>query len=367
MKRIAILTTHSADNCGAVLQAYALNRYIADCGFTCHVLNYVPAYMQDAYRLIKRPKTPRDVLLALYQARHYRKRKARKARFSQFRQAHLALSGPAITDHPALIDAANAYHTVVCGSDQIWNPCMHGFDEAFFLSFAGIKTRVVSYAASFGQDHLDAAIKPELGRRLRGIAAFSCRERAAMALIDELTGREAQFVLDPVFLLSAQEWMRMARFCDLPEAYDLLCFLSNPGRSAHAAKRRAAQRGRRAVSIGFSPRDARYGVDCRYAFGPQEFLGAISKADVILTNSFHCTAFAILMRKRFYVRMERGQAARNGRMISLLGALGLEERLYTDEDAHLLDYDKEIDYASVQIRLAHLIEESKTYLARVLA
>ena len=366
MKTAATITTHAALNYGAVLQAYALNRYMNEQGVSCKVLNYVPAHVKKSYRLISKPKSLQGIVLSAFQALHYTARKTRKQRFKDFSETHLQLSGDEISDHDTLIKTANTFDTVVCGSDQIWSPVLHDFDEAYFLSFPDVTARRVSYAASFGQDRIDETVKPELTRRLSGFSDFACREYSGQKLIAELTGKQAPLVLDPVFLLDTSHWRELVRPAKTIGPYALVYFLSNPGRSPISVKRYAAQNKLDTFSIGFSPRDHKYGIHCDYSLGPQEFLGAIDGAEVILTNSFHCTAFAILMEKNFYTRISDQKDSRNDRMITLLKELDLEDRLYYDRDADKLDFQKPINYTAVGERLQKKITESKSYLQNIL-
>ena len=366
MKRIATITTHAALNYGAVLQAYALSKYINDQGVCCEVLNYVPAHVKSSYRIVSKPKNRHGILLSGFQLLNYSARSIRKQRFDEFKQAYLPLSGGRISDHSTLIQTANRYDTVVFGSDQIWNPVLHDFDEAYFLSFPEVTVPKVSYAASFGQDTIPERIMPELKSRLAGFSNFACREYSAQKIIRELCGKDSALVLDPVFLLPPSEWAKLSAPVDCEKPYTLLYFLSNPGQSPYAAKRHAAQTGSHLLSIGFSPRDPKYRIHCDYSLGPREFLGAIASAETILTNSFHCTAFAILMQKNFYTRISDSAGSRNDRIITLLRELGLEDRLYFDKDADNLDFSKSIDYSSVQERLAEKIARSTEYLQTIL-
>lgn len=366
MKKIATLTTHGADNYGAVLQAYALQHYLETSGYECCILNYVPMYVEDDYRLVQKPKNLVGIALSAYQLLHYLQRKKRKTRFAGFRNEYLQLSGQVIRTHRELINAVNEYDAVICGSDQIWNPSMHHFDEAYFLSFANVATKRVSYAASFGQDQIDEAIKPELARRLYGFSAFACREHSAIELIKELTRTDASNVLDPVFLLPADEWRALALNPCEGKDYNLVYFLSNPGTSPFAAKRHAKENNCMTVSIGFSPRDYKYGIECVYDLGPREFLGIVDNAQIVLTNSFHCTAFSILMEKDFYVRLQSGKGSRNSRIMTLLEELGLQDRVYFDNESDKLDLSKKINYDLVRPKLQVLIAKSKSFLSNVL-
>ena len=89
MKKIATITTHSALNYGAVLQAYALSTYLNNIGYHCEVLDYQPDYVNESYRLIKVPHNPSEILLAGFQALHYQERKKRRTKFETFRRNYL--------------------------------------------------------------------------------------------------------------------------------------------------------------------------------------------------------------------------------------------------------------------------------------
>lgn len=49
MKKIGILTFHWADNYGAVLQAYALRKYLSQNGYNAEVVNYNCKYPARIY------------------------------------------------------------------------------------------------------------------------------------------------------------------------------------------------------------------------------------------------------------------------------------------------------------------------------
>ena len=367
MKHIGTITTHAALNYGAVLQAYALRKYVEEQGYDCNVINYIPGHVDKSYKLISIPKSPKGLVLSTFQAINYSQRKKIKKRFESFREEFIKVSGERIKTHGDLVDTVNKYDLIICGSDQIWSPVLHDFDEGYFLSFPEVKIRRVSYAASFGQDVVDEKFIPELKRRLTCFTDFACREYTAQKLVKRLTDKDAEMVLDPVFLLDNVEWEKIMDPRKTSEPYNLIYFLSNPGQSPFAIKKYAESNNSEVISIGFSPRDFKYGINCNYSLGPREFLSAIASADFVLTNSFHCTAFAILMKKNFYTRISSSKDSRNNRMISLLTDLGLEDRLYVDKDADKLDFNKSIDYEKVQIKLNERIDASKRYIDRILS
>ena len=363
MIKIATITTHGALNYGAVLQAYALSTYLNGAGYHCEILDYRPNYVKESYRLIKAPHSPSGVLLAGFQALHYQERKTRKQRFEQFQKEYLCTTYEKATQREELTALANEFDLLICGSDQIWNPKLHHFDEAYFLSYPEITVKRMAYAASFGQDSLDDDSKKEIARRIARIERFGCREFSAKKIVEELSGRDAEMVLDPVFLLSAETWRSVKKAFDhKDENYILGYFLSNPGHSIKAACSYAHSAGRKLYSIGFSPRDVgNDAVNC-YDLGPQEFLSAVDDAEMVVTNSFHATAFSIIFHKQFFTRISSGADSRNDRMLSLLKQLGLEDRIFTDETAEIIDFTRQIDYEEVEKKLNELIAHSEAFL-----
>lgn len=366
MKKVGTITTHSALNYGAVLQAYALSNYIDSQGVDCEIMDYQPAYVEKSYRLVNRPKSLNGLLLSMYQILHYSKRKTRRKKFADFRKEYLKTSSCVATNKEELTALVNTYDLAVCGSDQIWSPKLHQFDEAYFLSYPEIKTKRISYAASFGQDNIAEQDLKEIKRRIQNFVCFGCRENSAKKIVDELTHQQATLVLDPVFLLDAEQWRNLKGQAPSNAPYTLAYFLSNPGKSLAMAKKLADKNNEEIYSIGFSPRDPKYKVHCEYDLGPLEFLAAIDDADVVITNSFHATAFSIIFRKNFFTRLSEGNNSRNDRMLTLLTLLGLEDRTFTESTIEQVDFSKPINYEKVNPKLDEMIQVSKDYLRKAL-
>ena len=77
-------------------------------------------------------------------------------------------------------------------------------------------------------------------------------------------------------------------------------------------------------------------------------MSAVDDAEMVVTNSFHATAFSIIFHKQFFTRISSGADSRNDRMLSLLKQLGLEDRIFTDETAEIIDFTRQIDYEEVE-------------------
>jgi Polysaccharide pyruvyl transferase len=97
------------------------------------------------------------------------------------------------------------------------------------------------------------------------------------------------------------------------------------------------------------------------------WLRAFMDADAIITDSFHRTVFAVLFGKTFVTIPNEGRGL--DRFVSLLGELGLADRLLADEDpgAAKALITTPIDYGPVRERLAKLRAQSAGFLRSALS
>ena len=99
----------------------------------------------------------------------------------------------------------------------------------------------------------------------------------------------------------------------------------------------------------------------------QDWLKIIKTADIIFTDSFHCSVFCILFHKKFVVAPS--YQGGEGRMVDLLSKFGLEDRFYRTP----LELEKNknvwlqpIDYANVDSVINEKRKESREYLKSAL-
>ena len=86
-----------------------------------------------------------------------------------------------------------------------------------------------------------------------------------------------------------------------------------------------------------------------------EFLGYMRNAEYVVSNSFHATVFSIIYHKRFCTfKTEKSYS----RMVGLLNALGLENRIYNQG----FIIENNINYDEVMLRLETLREPSVSFL-----
>lgn len=112
-------------------------------------------------------------------------------------------------------------------------------------------------------------------------------------------------------------------------------------------------------------------VDCYTAYdgkmagavpdaSPKDFVGLISKASYVCTDSFHAMAFSALFEREFYgfSRFSGKKGNINTRVTSLLGRLGLTGRYNTEA----FDREASIDYCQVNGILKNIIDDTRQFI-----
>lgn len=253
--------------------------------------------------------------------------------------------------------------TFVVGSDQCWNPDWGlGMRADGLQCLIGVPSdRKLSYAASFGVslEHFDDQARKRYGEWLRTFDHLSVREDEAVRIVKEVSGKDAQWVLDPTMLLDEYEWASVEQkptgFDCEDEAYVVTYLLGNEALSS-LIDARAASRGLPVVSI------TEESPEC----GPAEFIWLLRHAAEVLTDSFHCTVFSLLFHKPFLVlKREDHLADMSSRFESLKRFPGFAERLRLQDEVDLNEIPS-MDWSSFETELERLRAESSRWLKSAL-
>lgn len=223
---------------------------------------------------------------------------------------------------PHTID--NEFDYFVSGSDQIWN---HTFSASrfhdFFLQFADPQKRI-AVSASIGLDSVSEEWKGFYARQLKSYRAISVREERAKQIVEELSGRTATVVSDPVMVLDIEDWRDVERRPNvaLDKDYILVYVL---GTLSQEVKEKINQWGKRGKCSIYNMLDKE--VPELFTCGPAEFLSLVENAKLVVTDSFHCSAFSILFSKPFVV-IKRNDRNRDmgSRLDTLLQKYALDDR-----------------------------------------
>lgn len=361
MKKIGIMTFHNAINYGAVLQAFASHYYLNANNRNCEVINYQCDKLKNDYKIIKvHEKSLKGVVKAVLKAPITWDK---QSKFKKFCKENFKLSEKSYT--PSTIHEANRYYAAfIVGSDQVWNLKITGMDTAYLLDFVNPEKSKYSYAASMGNVLLDATSQGLFRKCVSDFNCITVRENDAKDYLSELLERRVDVVLDPVFLLSSEEW---DRFADkrVSEKY-ILVYCLHEDQVYKQAERIAKITGYKVVCIQNNmkkPIKAEYVLNA----GPTEFVGLIKNAEYVVTDSFHGTAFGIIFRKQIKVILKSTRQDLNARLKTLLDKFGLSKAIMANDvpDEVLMkpiEFDECVINEEIQSSRNVLLEMTKEFV-----
>lgn len=361
MKRIGILTFHNACNYGAFLQAKSLSEFIDEMDDAeAYVIDYKNNKITEDYSVASVfdfKQGLRTTLLKILRLRDIMKRNRIFHDFQQntFKYVDLEKSSDFKMDK------------VIVGSDQVWNLSLTDSDLNYFLPFVKPEARV-SYAASVGENAVN--IDRDLFKsQLSTFSAISVRENDLRNVINSLgIKNKACTCIDPVFLKDQLSWRQYANDVDLPikDPY-MVVFIMGVSKQADYMVNRAIEisetSGNKLILVGDQERWYKYRNVKHFGVAtPKEFIKLIDGANCVFTNSFHATAFSIILNSPFYVEMNIKNSTR---IESLLSLAGLESRAMYNGKINS-SYSEMIDWKFVGDRLQTEIEKSQDYIYSIL-
>lgn len=311
---IGLLTIFRCTNYGAVLQAIALRRVLAelapDAGI--EVINH---WMdpRDNHLLgkITNPNTP--WFQRWRNRRKFGKRYLGTELFEERRRKTVSLieqelaPSEQVFRSPRELGGLRPFDTVVVGSDQVWNPTLnHDFPvNPYLCTEFPENQRRVAYAASFGISELPDECIGQYRDALGRFSAITVREETGAAICESLTGARPEVVLDPTMLLMADAWSGLVSKTR-KSSYGAGAFLaaywvrSVEQRDVDALARIAREKGCvvRLMSAGHLqkldfPAEV---IPCIDA-DPFDFVRLIEESSGLITDSFHGVQFAVSFRK----------------------------------------------------------------------
>ena len=345
--KCAILTFHFAHNYGAMLQAFALKRFLEASGREAAIADYASDVMRRGYhpRLISwlRP----SVWLRAW------RRRAQAPLFERFYREALGCCETTNDLQKAIV--AVKPEALVVGSDQVWNDRITVEDDAYFHPLAGGRT--VSYAASFGRSELSAWQVREVQTHLRQFDRISVREPDGAAAAKALIPNDVATVLDPVFLLSREDWMSMAVQKERG-GYILYYSLKDDPRLIEATRALSQKEHLPVLAVHPLCVKQKVGTTLRDA-GPREFLGLVGGAKYVCANSFHAAAFSVILGKKL---LQVPISTKETRVASLLERIGADScRTEMEGVGSVYDFGR-LD----RTKLDAEIEKSKAWLREAL-
>lgn len=354
--KIRTITFHRAQNHGSVLQAYALQEFVRNCcketGIDCDykIIDFIPEAQNELYAIFRKHGGVKSFVKNTINLLHYKSLAVRQRRFKQFIDDYLDT-----TEVYAGIDSLSSYTEMadlyISGSDQIWNVRARDSSPAYFYDFLPASAKRISYAASFGPLKIDWSKYDSVlySQLLDKYSEISVREQGSADNIVKLTGKNPKILPDPTLLLSKEMWNNIAS-TEVKEAkpYILLYALEPTKTQLKLVRLISENYGLEVIALRYNNKNDWFNTfEHRYDAGPREFISYILNAELIVTTSFHGTAFSINFEKPFWVI----DGLNDARIGAILKACNLECQNLNPNDMppckHDIDFSMAREYLAV--------------------
>lgn len=259
----------------------------------------------------------------------------------------------------------------IVGSDQSWNyhyqQLLH-FGNYFYLDFVADDKKKISFASSFGSP--DTAMPEEPGRTLlKRFDAIAVREEFAVDLCADRYHVAAKKVLDPVFLLQAEDYKKLAGQSEAQEKDPyILAYILDPNEKKRqlCLEFQKAYGGMKIIymmDFNADPKNAEgIGADnenSKYRLPIEDWVYYMSHCQMLITDSFHGTCFAMIFGKKFVTVRSR----ETHRFTVFEKFVLLKDRILTENSEwHIREWMEEIDYEAIYPKLQEEIKASEDFL-----
>lgn len=336
--KIGILTFHWANNYGALLQAYGLCETLKKLGYEVEIVNLCPK------------KEKKDIRYYLFSRPFY-----------TFRNKYLPVQKQIFYSSEEFQNFNSDHDFYIVGSDQVWNKeIVKSHKYSYFFDFLPNNKKRISYAASFGLS--EWIYTKEETNRIKDLIykfdAISIREKSGKLLLEKNLAVKAMVTLDPTLLLGDFSDLMDSK---LKNTNEIVCFKFIKDKEFYDFGLKLAAIERKSIRLLNNNRPVR-GFKWSPFISILQLIKRIKQAGLVVTDSFHITCLAIILKKQFIVLPANQK--RIGRITDLLKALNLDEHFYQcyDEALEKQNWRNKIDYKQVSSILNMLRDESMNFL-----
>lgn len=270
--------------------------------------------------------------------------------------------------------------TFLAGSDQIWNYNV-SFSGYMYLPFVDNEKRRISFCTSFGHknDNVPNDKFEFVKEELRKYDAISVREEFGKENLKNKYGVDSTVLLEPVFDIERKEYESLIQdsVFEEKEAYIVAYILDPTDEKLNILNEVANTIKCKVITIP----DGCYTIvgstwdsyirreefpNLQINMGAKDFLKAFSKAEFVVTDSFHGSCFSIIFEKKFISICNSMRGAE--RFDDLLGRFDLLNRLVTNAaDFKWKDeYLNDIDYETINKQIEEDRNKSVEWLKKSL-
>lgn len=338
--KIGVVTFwQSKDNYGQHLQSFALQTYLKKMGHEPFLIRYKENPQQSAHFQLKNickyvTKMPTYIKFILNQRKEkqnavvWQQQGGQEQRNLHGFLADNVMLTSIMTEQELLANPpqADAY---ICGSDQIW-----AGPAPYYLSFAPDDAKKIAYAPSLGGlTHFKSEYEAMMIRLMKRLDFIGMREQSGVEVCHRLGFKEAVKVVDPTLLLRKEDYDKIKCNVKKDKPYAFWGLLGNPTTCSIASVMEFVKK--RDLDYVYVPSQNRMDNFEKLFATMGEWIGYLSNADVVITNSFHCTVFSLIYHRPFItLKLNNGYERMNTRVEELLLLSKLDSQ-FIDDDINL--------------------------------
>jgi len=351
--KIGILTFHRCINFGSYWQARCLAEGLQQRGHEVEILDHQSRRVNFVeWKCALQPVLPTPVPQG--------DRPLYREKINKFFRVFdtMPLSKPFDLDNPATMDE---YDLVVVGSDEVWNLSHPWYGCCPLFYGDGVRaTRLISYAASFGNFDASWGLHPHWAAKLHNFDKISVRDDNSKSIIKSALGFEPEMVLDPCLQFPINPDPR--DLSHLPERYIAVYGHNFSEFFIDQVRRYAKEQNLPLVSFGYRNDWA----DVQWITAdPHDYANFMAKAEAVVTNFFHGCVFALINAKPLVCETS---PYRSNKVQGLMKKIGAEGHLVYEDTAPEV-YDLRLSNpldGQILVRINELRATSNAYLDEAL-
>lgn len=375
--------TYSSNNYGSLLQCYATQKIFEEISYECEFIE-VDLDVINASRILNSIKYRFRRVIKYIKYSSYREEFKEldseysskggsslsvisREKMAKFKENYICIHKIPI-NLLKKIGHSNEYTIFISGSDQIWSASNYNINDNFFLRFAA-KDKRVAFAPSFGSERMPIYNQDKFKKYISEYNLISCREKSGSEIIFNLTGRKADVVCDPVFQLSREYWEGFADKSKLSikEKYIFAFFIDQPSQLAKETIMNAQD------ELGYNLKMLAYKYEMSnisYDFidgDAIDFLKLIKNAELVITDSFHVTAFSLILHTNF-LTVERNYTHsfnQSVRITNLLDDCGYSSRYINSKQQITDESFKKLDFVSSDMAIKEMKINADVFISKI--
>ena len=257
----------------------------------------------------------------------------------------------------SLCELNKKYNTFIVGSDQVFRAKLNKrIADTFLLDFANINSKKIAFSASFGvgknkflQENSSDVIE-HIKTSLKSFDYISVREKSGVEICKELFDIEAEWIIDPVFILDKKYYEKLANNSNKKfngQIVSCMFCKQNNKLDEYLSKKYNTE----VIELWNSN------------FSIEEWISAIKECKFLITNSYHAMCFAIIFNKPF-IALSKDMGA-SARFESLFEMLEIEDQSINNiNEIYEKDCIFKVDYEKVNQRIEEERQRGLNFLKK---